>query len=126
MNARVPDRSTSDRVGELSLSDAARELRVAGEALVRASAAIANLGSRLARGQGATASKANDALPVDQLQSSRQLGAIRSMARRAGLSRDALAELIEKIAGKQEPSELSRSEASSVLDRLGALVGFHR
>lgn len=58
--------------------------------------------------------------------SGKQLGAIRAMSRRAGLSRDGLVELLDEITGKEEPADLSRSEASLVLDKLSTLTGYAR
>ncbi|HWA24364.1 MAG TPA: hypothetical protein VG734_01725 [Lacunisphaera sp.] len=63
---------------------------------------------------------------MEERLSTKQLGAIRAAARRAGLSRENLAELLEQVAGKGEPSELSRTDASLVLDKLSAMTGYVR
>ena len=63
---------------------------------------------------------------VEERLSGKQLGAIRAAARRAGLSRDGLAELLANTAGREEPAQLSRREASAVLDKLSAMTGYTR
>jgi hypothetical protein len=65
-------------------------------------------------------------LPVGDRLSSKQLGAIRAAARRAGLSRDGLAELLTQTVGQEEPAQLSRRDASTVLDKLSAMTGYAR
>jgi hypothetical protein len=71
-------------------------------------------------------SGSTSALPVDERLSGKQLGAIRAAARRAGLSRDGLADLLIQTVGKDEPAQLSRRDASAVLDRLSAMTGYAR
>jgi hypothetical protein len=48
----------------------------------------------------------------------RQLGAIHAVARKAGLSRDALTDFVRDVTGRSQLTELSRGEASTVIDRL--------
>lgn len=60
--------------------------------------------------------------PDDRL-TSKQLGAIHAIARRAGISRDRLAELVLQMTGKDDVAALERSEASAVIDRLRAVNG---
>ena len=126
MNARVPAPSSAgERVP--AMAAAAAELLAAGEALVRASNALAAAASGNMRPQARAAlQRPSSVLPVEERLSGKQLGAIRAAARRAGLSRDGLAELLEQIAGKEEPAALSRSEASLVLDKLGSMTGYVR
>lgn len=122
MNARVPEPRTAQQSRPHAI-DAANELRAAGEALVRAAHVIAALGQR-AQEQSASGSKGDQrgtAPPLERL-TGKQLGAVRAIARRAGLSREHLAKLIEEVTGKQEPSALTRAEASTVLERLASLV----
>jgi len=106
--------------------EAAAELHAAGEALCRAARVIAELASPKGQPEGppAASQQSRDA-PVDRL-SGKQLGAIRAASRRAGLSRDRLAALLVELTGKQEPSALSRSDASIVLDKLSTLTGYTR
>jgi hypothetical protein len=61
--------------------------------------------------------------PRADLLTGRQLGAIHGMARRAGLSRDKLVELVAELTGKRDITRLSRTEASDILDRLNG--GLH-
>ena len=126
MNARVPDPSPNGRSEGPTVVDAAAELRAAGEALVRAASVMAALGRRGGRSSASGQQQRRSTLPVEERLSSKQLGAIRAAARRAGLSRENLAELLERVAGKDEPSELSRSDASLVLDKLSAMTGYAR
>ena len=63
--------------------------------------------------------------PVDRL-SGKQLGAIRAASRRAGLSRDRLAALLDQLTGKEEPASLTRADASLVLDKLTEMTGYAR
>ena len=123
MNDRLATSATEGRASEPSAVAAARELRIAGEALMRAAAVIASIGNRRA-GPASEQSLGRESMPPQQRLSGRQLGAIRAASRRAGLSRGQLVELLEKVAGKATLSELSRSEASGVLDRLSAMTGY--
>jgi hypothetical protein len=109
------------------MAAAAAELLAAGEGLIRASNALAAVASGNVRPQArSTLPRTSAALPPEERLSGKQLGAIRAASRRAGLSRDDLVKLLEDIAGKEEPSALSRSEASLVLDKLSALTGYAR
>lgn len=127
MNARVPAPSAASRAGNPALATAAAELQAAGEGLVRAASALAELARRGSRSPpAAPETRPRSSLPVGERLSGKQLGAIRAMSRRAGLSRDGLAELLDEITGKEEPADLSRSEASLVLDKLSALTGYAR
>lgn len=125
MNDRVQEPPLEERGHEPSAAAAARELRVAGEALMRAAAVIASIGGRR-HGHAPGPPRRSGVASAEERLSSRQLGAIRGASRRAGLSRDQLVELLEKVTGKSLVSELSRSEASGVLDRLSAMTGYQR
>lgn len=125
MNAPVSRLSQSPRP-QPTAEQAAAELHAAGEALCRAARVIAQLTATPSRGEPArrpTGSSTQD--PGERL-SGKQLGAIRAGSRRAGLSRDRLASLLDELTGKQEPSALSRSDASIVLDKLSAMTGSGR
>ena len=127
MNARVPGPSAAGRAGNPALTTAAAELLAAGEGLVRAAGALAELARRSTRSPPTSPeTRPRSTLPVGERLSSKQLGAIRAMSRRAGLSRDGLVQLLDEITGKEEPSDLSRGEASLVLDKLSALTGYAR
>ncbi len=126
MNARVP--LAPDQGGyEPTLAAAAAALLAAGEALVRASNALAGVahGDRRTRSRP-VASRPTSPLPVEERLSGKQLGAIRAAARRAGLSRDGLVELLTQTVGQEEPAQLSRRDASTVLDKLSAMTGYAR
>lgn len=124
MNAKVP---MPDGEYEPALGAAAAALLAAGEALVRASNALAVVGGGDRRARERTVAPARgSALPVGDRLSSKQLGAIRAAARRAGLSRDGLAELLTQTVGQEEPAQLSRRDASTVLDKLSAMTGYAR
>lgn len=124
MNAKV---SMPDGGYEPALAAASAALFAAGEALVRASNALASVadGDRRARERTVSAARGS-ALAVGDRLSSKQLGAIRAAARRAGLSRDGLAELLTQTVGQEEPAQLSRRDASTVLDKLSAMTGYAR
>lgn len=124
MNAKIPMPGGGH---EPVMAAAAAALLAAGEALVRASNALADIaeGERRSRPRPATAAHGS-ALPVGDRLSSKQLGAIRAAARRAGLSRDGLAELLTQTVGQEEPAQLSRRDASTVLDKLSAMTGYAR
>jgi hypothetical protein len=122
MNAELPSpRLSAERRRS---EEAAAELRAAGEALCRAAQIIAGIGPHSE--QRPISGAVTSAPTPEERLSSKQLGAIRAASRRAGLSRDRLALLLEEVTGKEEPSALSRSEASSVLDKLSAMTGFTR
>lgn len=126
MNARMPQPASGARAPDVGPAELARELREAGEALVRAAAAIASFGERTTSMDRQEAPSHRGAVALDERLSGRQLGAIRAASRRAGLSRDALTQLLDQMTGKQEASTLTRVEASGVLDRLSAMTGYHR
>jgi hypothetical protein len=124
MNAPIPSDGGRQDGRRRSTQAAAAELLAAGEALCRAARVIAALGAPQTEGDR----RPNPAVPTaseDRL-SGKQLGAIRAVSRRAGLSRDQLAQLLEKLTGKPEPAALSRSDASLVLDRLSEMTGYTR
>jgi hypothetical protein len=121
MNAPVPNGRGSQNGSRASTQAAAAELLAAGEALCRAARVIAELGTRQT-GADRHPNRATPTVSVDRL-SGKQLGAIRAMSRRAGLSRDQLAKLLNEMTGSHEPAALSRSDASLVLDRLSEMTG---
>lgn len=126
MNAQVPVPSP-DGAHNPALAAAAAALLAAGEALVRASNALSAIAGHERRSGPRPAGAARSStLPVDERLSGKQLGAIRAAARRAGLSRDGLVELLTNTVGREEPAQLSRREASAVLDKLSAITGYPR
>ena len=52
----------------------------------------------------------------------KQLSCIHAIARRAGLSKDALARELEQLTGSPDPAVLSRSDASAAIDHLGRIA----
>lgn len=126
MNARMPQPVPGAYAPEVRSGALARELREAGEALVRAASVIVSFGERPPSRDRQEAPSRPGAVALDDRLSGRQLGAIRAASRRAGLSRDALTQLLDQMTGKQEASTLTRVEASGVLDRLSAMTGYHR
>lgn len=102
----------------------AESLRAAGDALVRAAQALQRqpVNGRPANGNGRAPSEPKSGFR-DDLLTARQLGAIHAVGRRAGLSRDALAKLARDLTGRDQLSELSRSEASTVIDHLQEAAG---
>jgi len=125
MNARVPAPSPESGHNP-GLAAAGAALLAAGEALVRASNALAALAGHRPRPPQPATTGSTPTLPVEDRLSGKQLGAIRAAARRAGLSRDGLAELLTDTVGREEPAQLSRREASAVLDKLSAMTGYAR
>lgn len=126
MNARVP--APPEHGGyDPALAALAAALLAAGEALVRASNALAEVEARNRSSRPRPpAHRPSSPLRVEERLSSKQLGAIRAAARRAGLSRDGLAELLKQTVGQEEPAQLSRRDASTVLDKLSAMTGYAR
>ncbi|MDF3069755.1 MAG: hypothetical protein K0R38_5356 [Polyangiaceae bacterium] len=122
MNAKVPGPPPRGQY-DTSKAAAAAALLAAGEALVRASNALS---AGEVRPPPRAPERKPDPLPVGDRLSGKQLGAIRAASRRAGLSRDGLAELLAETAGREEVAQLSRAEASAVLDKLSAMTGYQR
>jgi hypothetical protein len=57
----------------------------------------------------------------------KQLGAVRGAARRAGLSEQAVRELVAEVSAEaSDVTELSKAEASALLDKLNTQSGFGR
>jgi hypothetical protein len=108
-----PPSSLAQAVAHLSdasraLSDAARCLQGAGER------SLTHSGSRRV-------------LAPDERLTLKQLGAVRSSARRAGLSEKAVRDLVGEVSREAtDVTELSKLEASALLDRLNAQSGFLR
>ncbi len=101
----------------------ARSLHVAGEALQRAARAL-DAASREPNNTQSNKKPMQQREPAssgfrDDLLTGRQLGAIHAVARKAGLTRDRLAELVHSF-GREQITELSRAEASELIDRLQA------
>jgi hypothetical protein len=109
------------------LARVARELEAAAEALRRCAADLRSVGRPLTP-SGNTQPRHADRQPppLEERLSGRQLGAIRAISRRAGLSRDQLAQVLTETTGKIEPTLLTRAEASLVLDRLNGSDGSDR
>ena len=111
------------RTGERTISvDAHRliaDLNDAAQALLRVARALERgLGNgQEHRGNGHTAPTT-----VGDRLTTKQLAAIHAIARRAGLSKDALARELEKLTGSPDPAVLSRSDASTAIDHLGRLA----
>ncbi|HTA93414.1 MAG TPA: hypothetical protein VK745_27740 [Polyangiaceae bacterium] len=124
MNAPVRSDGGRQDGRRRSTQAAAAELLAAAEALCRAARVLAELGTRQTEGDRRP-TRAAPTASEDRL-SSKQLGAIRAVSRRAGLSRDQLAQLLDEMTGKPEPAALSRSDASLVLDRLSEMTGYTR
>lgn len=120
MNA--PIRHTQQDGPRPGAQAAAQALQEAGEALCRAARLLGLTG-----GQGEPSRprpSPNERHEVPDRLSGKQLGAIRAASRRAGLSRDRLAALLEQLTGKVEPASLTRADASIVLDKLSAMTGY--
>lgn len=109
------------------LARVAWELEAIGDALRRCATDVRSVGRQRAP-SGNTQSRYADRQPppLEERLSGRQLGAIRAISRRAGLSRDQLAQVLTETAGKTEPTLLTRAEASLVLDRLNGSDGSDR
>jgi len=125
MNAQIPSTRAEAPNEASSALDAALELRTAGEALCRAASILAKLRRQPSR-RPLVRAQADIPVRTEDRLSGKQLGAIRAASRRAGLSRDRLATLLEEITGTDEPSALSRRDASLVLDKLSAMTGYTR
>lgn len=69
-------------------------------------------------GNGHGHANGNGTAPRADLLTGRQLGAIHAIGRRAGLSRDGVARVVSELTGKSELTQLSRAEASEVIDHL--------
>lgn len=66
-------------------------------------------------------------LAPDERLTLKQLGAIRGATRRAGLSEQAVRELVSTVSRyANDVTELGKAEASALLDRLNAQSGFGR
>lgn len=119
-------------LGRLTPARIATELRTTARALLAIADALDGGGAPPSPGRSLPpspggsppASKPREAPPLGERLTSRQLGAIRAMSRRAGLSRGELTELLHDAAGVSEPALLTRSAASEVLDRLSARAGY--
>jgi len=97
------------------LSDASQSLARAAQALQ-----LANPVEMPIAGNGATRA------PAERL-TGKQLGAIRMAVRRANVSAEKLAELTAQVSEHAtDIVELTRSEASALLDSLDALTGYNR
>lgn len=109
------------------LARVVRELEAVADALRRCAADLRS-GGRQRTPPGNAQSRYGDrqAPPLEDRLSGRQLGAIRAISRRAGLSRDQLAQVLGETTGKSEPTLLTRAEASLVLDRLNGSDGSDR
>ena len=92
----------------------AASLQKASEALSEAAQALGGHHEGNGNGNGGINGRA---FRTDLL-TGRQLGPIHAVARKAGLSRDARGELVHEVTGRDKLTELSRGEASTVIDRL--------
>ncbi len=93
----------------------ANALQKASDALGQAAAALRS------QAPAVEPSRPGGSTPANLL-TSRQLGAIHAIGRRAGLSRDDLAHLVVDVTGKGDLTQLSRAEASQVIDRLNEMA----
>jgi len=108
--------------GERTISvDAHRliaDLNDAAQALIRVARALERgLGNGRSPGNGHSAPTS-----VGDRLTTKQLAAIHAIARRAGLSKDALARELEQLTGSADPAVLSRSDASAAIDHLGRIA----
>ena len=109
--------------GERTISvDAPRliaDLKDAAQALLRVARtfehALGNGQEHRGNGRPAPAS-------VSDRLTTKQLGAIHAVARRAGLGKDGLARELERLTGSPDPAVLSRSEASAAIEHLDRLA----
>ena len=122
MNNRLPNSqltTAGERTIRVDVAAVVAELRDASQALLRVTQLLERgptKGRQPPAGNGRAPSLVGDRLTT------KQLGAIHAISRRAGLSRDGLVSLLVDLAGKEDPALLSRSEASTVIDRLAAMT----
>lgn len=118
----------SRRVPSLSLADVSTELDDAASSLSRAAALLRQLAEKESdRNTAQTKRTPNgkDTPMLGERLSVRQLSAIHSAARRAGLNQEKLASLLETVVGKPtEVACLTRQQASEVLDHLNGKSGY--
>jgi len=109
--------------GERTISvDAHRliaDLNNAAQALLRVARALER---GLGNGQDHRGNGHSAPTSVGDRLTTKQLAAIHAIARRAGLSKDALARELEKLTGSPDPAVLSRADASAAIDHLGRLA----
>ena len=121
MNNRLPNsqpRTTDERTVSIDVAAVVAELNDASEALGRVAAHLERAGNGgQAPGNGRAAPTS-----VGNRLTTKQLGAIHVISRKAGLSRDELAKLLFDLTGRDDPALLSRTDASSVIDRLANLA----
>ena len=123
MKNRLPNSqltNTGERTIRVDVAAVVAELHDASQALLR----VAQLFERsLTNGRQPSAGNGRAApSSVGDRLTTKQLGAIHSISRKAGLSREGLVSLLVDLAGKEDPALLSRSEASTVIDRLAAMT----
>ncbi len=118
---------TIDKSGQVvSIAD---DLKAAASDALKKAASLLGVGLELYGGNGKsghadTGGNGKQQLPslADRL-TSRQLAAIHSVSRRNGLSKDGLTAVVMKTAGKSNPAELSKTEASMIISELTGTNG---
>jgi hypothetical protein len=108
---------SGERAVNIDVAAVAAELNQASEALRRVAAYLERAGNgRVAGNDRVAPTSVGDRLTT------KQLACIHAVARRAGLTKDALARELQKLTGSADPALLSRREASDVIDHLGRLA----
>lgn len=111
-------------MNQRQLTTFAERLETAGQALQDAARLLHEGAAE--RPNGAPRPERENRLAPEERLSSRQLGAIRVASRKAGLSQEELADLVAEVSTNAERAEqLSRREASALLDKLNQSNGYH-
>lgn len=119
---------TRDNSGkEVSLAD---DLKSAASDCTKKCASLFGIGLEMYGGAAAqaevpTSTRGGPPEPIDRI-TQRQLAAIHSHARRRGIDLPELAAMLRDRTGKEVPHDLTRREASGVLDVLSSANGTHR
>ena len=108
---------------ENNLTEAAQLLRRAAALLEQSAQYSDRARQRPRSGSTPAAIPPSDAPPVDDRLTSRQLGAIFAIARRHGLARDRLLNLVRQRTGRQRVEHLTREDASALIAELDASAG---
>jgi hypothetical protein len=112
---------TIDRQGQIvSIAD---DLKSAASDSTKKCASLLGVGLELYGGNYKPAERAKVLQPVKDRVTTRQLAAIHGASRRLGLSKDRLADVLMKTAGKIDIAQLSKSEASSIISELTGTNG---
>ena len=134
MNKLLNDPHTDERTVTIDVAAVVNELNQASDSLRRVAAHLVRAGNGHATGNGragngyapgsgyAPGNGRTAPTSVGDRLTTKQLGAIHAIARRAGLSKDGLAQELHRLTGNADPAVLSRREASDVIDHLGRLA----